>query len=250
MSKINEIEVYDKSQVSVETGEIEEWDEAIFPNVIRKRLMDLIKVKIQSAEPKMILDYGCGGGWLSILLSGWGFDVVGVDLSAHLLKNAKLACPNAEFVVCDCEILPFRHAGFDSVIGISILHHLNLKIGCNEVKRVSSNEANFIFEEPNLLNPFSGIGRKMFPMSTHSKGEKPFMPKQITTALNELGFDFIEMNYLFFIAFPVSRVLRVTKIKLPFFIVKMFSLFERIMENMSYIKQLNSSLVIFGKIHK
>jgi ubiquinone/menaquinone biosynthesis C-methylase UbiE len=250
MSKLNEIEVYDKSQVSVNTGEIEDWDEAIFPYVIRKRIIDLIKVKLHAVEPKIILDYGCGAGWLSISLSKWGFEVVGIDLSAHLIKNAKLACPKAEFVICDCEKLPFRNAVFNLLIGISILHHLNLKRSLIEIKRVLLNEADFIFEEPNLLNPFSGIGRKLFPMSTHSKGEKPFIPKHLKTTLNKLDFKFIGINYLFFIAFPVSRILKVTKIKLPFFMVKIFSLFERIMEKMPYIKQLNSSLVIFGKIHK
>jgi len=250
MSKINEIDVYDKSQVSVETGEIEEWDEAIFPYVIRKRLIDLIKVKLHSVEPKTILDYGCGGGWLSILLSKWNFNVVGIDISAHLIKNAKFACQKAEFVVCDCERLPFRDTVFDSVIGISILHHLNLKIGCSEIKRVLFNEASFIFEEPNLLNPFSGIGRKLFPMSTHSKGEKPFMPKHLKTALNELDFDFIEMNYLFFIAFPIARILKIIKLRLPSLMVKIFSSFENIMEKIPYINQLNSSIIIFGKIHK
>jgi SAM-dependent methyltransferase len=250
MSKLNEIEVYDKSQVSVNTGEIEEWDEAIFPYVIRKRLIDLIKVKLQSAEPKVILDYGCGGGWLSILLSGWGFDVVGVDLSAHLLKYAKSACPKVEYIVCDCEKLPFRNLVFDSVIGISILHHLNLQISCSEIKRVLLNEAYFLFEEPNLLNPFSGIGRKLFPMSTHSKGEKPFMPKHLMTVLSELGFVIIEIKYLFFLAFPVSRILKIMKLKLPPLLVRMFSSFEDIMEKMQHINQMNSSMIILGKIQK
>ena len=250
MSKINEMKVYDESQVSIETGEIEEWDEAIFPNVIRTRLIDLIKIKLQLVESKVILDYGCGGGWLSLLLSGWGFDVIGVDLSAYLLKNAKLSCPKAEFIACDCEILPFRNAVFNSMIGISILHHLNLKISCNELKRVLFNEANFIFEEPNLLNPFSEIGRKLFPMSTHSKGEKPFIPKHLETTLNELGFTSSETKYLFFIAFPVSRVFKIVKINAPSIMVKIFSLFENIMEKMPYINQLNSSIIIIGNIHK
>jgi len=250
MTKLDEIEVYDKSKASSDTGEIEEWDEVIFPNVIRKKLIALIKAKLQSVKPKTILDYGCGGGWLSVLLSRWGFDVVGIDLSAHLVRNAKLACPRADFVVCDGEKLPFRDAVFDYVIEISVLHHLNLKRVCSELKRISFDRADFIFEEPNLLNPFSAIGRKLFPMETHTEGEKPFVPRHLEMALNESGFWCRETNYLFFMAFPLARLFKIANIRPSSWSFKMIFLFENIMEKIPGIKKLNASLIMIGKIQK
>jgi len=59
----DEVVVYDKSKVSTVTGETESYDDAVFPNVIRRRQIDLIKSELQAARPKIILDYGCGG-WL------------------------------------------------------------------------------------------------------------------------------------------------------------------------------------------
>jgi len=38
----DEIEAYEKAEVSLDTGEIEFWDHVIFPNVIRKRQIRLI----------------------------------------------------------------------------------------------------------------------------------------------------------------------------------------------------------------
>jgi len=250
MTKINEIDVYDKSKVSIDTGEIEEWDDAIFPNVIRKKLVALIKVRLQSANPKVILDYGCGGGWLSALLSEWGFNVVGVDISALLSKNAKFVCPKIDFVVCDGERLPFRNAVFDYVVGISVLHHLNLKRSCSELKRILINKADFIFEEPNLLNPFSAIGRELFPMKPHTKGEKPFIPRHLKTALRESGFCFREIRYLFFMAFPFSRLFKIANMKPKIWMVKLVFLLENMTEKTPLIRHLNSSMVIVGKIRK
>jgi len=247
MSKKNEVEVYDTSTVSENTGEIEEWDEVIFPNTIRRRLTDLLKSKLQSTKTRTVLDYGCGGGWLSILMFKWGFDVVGIDISAKLIRNARIASPKTSFIVCDGENLPFCDKTFDSVVGISILHHTNLNFSLNEIRRITNDEANFIFEEPNLFNPFSAVGRKLFPMKTHTKGEKQFIPTYLEKELKIFGFNCQETNYLFFIAFPIARVFKLANIHSPRFVTRIVAIFEDLMEKMPYVNRLNSSLVVSGK---
>lgn len=62
MTLENEIEMYDRAEVSDDTGEIELWDKVIFPNIIRKREMKIIFDVIESVKPRTILDIGCGGG--------------------------------------------------------------------------------------------------------------------------------------------------------------------------------------------
>lgn len=247
MSKKNEVEIYDTSNVSESTGEMEEWDEVIFPGTIRRRLTDLISSKLQSTKSRTVLDYGCGGGWLSILMFKWGFDVVGIDISAKLIRNARIASPKTAFIVCDGENLPFRDKTFGSVVGVSILHHTNLNLSLNEIRRITNGEASFIFEEPNSFNPFSAVGRKLFPMETHTKGEKQFVPTFLKKKLETYGFNCQETNYLFFIAFPVARMFKLANIHSPILVARIVAVFEDLMEKMPYLNRLNASLVVSGK---
>ena len=89
MSLEDEMLVYDAATVSRLTGETESYDDAFFPNVIRKRELELIKRVLQAEKPQFILDFGCGGGWLSILLHKWGFSFVGMDISRHMSRTPK-----------------------------------------------------------------------------------------------------------------------------------------------------------------
>jgi len=240
----NEVQVYEEVEVSCSTGETESYQETFFTEVIRRRELDFIKQVLMAEKPRLVLDYGCGGGWLSRLIFKWGFEVVGIDLSKRLVKVAKFVCREGDFVVCDAMRLPFRDGAFDSIIGISILHHLpKLSMALSELKRVSAFRAVCLFMEPNLLNPVSAFGRKFFPMEAHTAGEKPFAFGYLKAAFGLAGFTVEKYFALFFIAFPIARLLKVTKMKLPAWIVRAILLFENVMEKMPFIRCLNSNIV-------
>jgi SAM-dependent methyltransferase len=235
--------VYDAAEVSRLTGETESYDNAFFPNVIRKRELELIERVLRAKGPKFVLDYGCGGGWLSVLLQKWEFHFVGVDISRNMVKNAKVVCHDADFVVCDAMRLPFKDGVFDFVIGISILHHLNLKRATDELKRISLARSAFLFMEPSLLNPLSAFGRRVFPMEAHTEGEKPYLPAYLKTALGLAGFKVDRCFTMFFLAFPVARFSRIAGLKPPSSLVRLTYLFEGIMEKIPGIRCLNSNIV-------
>ena len=239
--------VYDVAEVSRLTGETESYDNASFPNVIRKRELELIGQVLRAEHPKFILDYGCGGGWLSILLQKGGFKSVGTDISRNMVKNAKIVCPNGDFIVCDAMRLPFKDDIFDFVIGISILHHLNLKRATNELKRVSLARSAFLFMEPSLLNPLSAFGRKGLLMETHTEGEKPYTPDYLTNSLNMAGFTVERCFSIFFLAFPAARFSRIVRLNPPSLLVKITYFFEGVMEKMPGIRYLNSNIVAIAK---
>ena len=111
----DEIEAYEKAEVSIDTGEIELWDHIIFPNVIRKRQIELIFDLIEQTKTNKILDLGCGGGWLSKILSSRGYNVTGIDASAPLINAARKSCAEAKFIVGDCMRLPFPDQSFDAL---------------------------------------------------------------------------------------------------------------------------------------
>jgi SAM-dependent methyltransferase len=247
MSIEDEIHVYNEVDVSYFTGETESYDAVFFPNVIRKRELKLIKQVLQAKRPRLILDYGCGGGWFSLLLFRWGFDVVGMDVSKSMVKSAKLVCPEADFIVCDAMRLPLRDGIFDFLIGISILHHLSLKHAFSELRRISLARSVFLFMEPNSLNPFSAFGRKFFPMEAHTKGEKQFTPGYLRDALRSANFNVERCFAMFFLALPVARFSRIARLSPPLLLVKMTYFFESVMEKMPGIRYLNSNIVAVGK---
>jgi SAM-dependent methyltransferase len=246
----DEMHVYNVASVSQTTGETESYDNAFFPNVIRKRELVLIEELLRSKQPTFILDFGCGGGWLSLLLSKWGFRFVGVDVSNNMIRNAKIVRSNEDFIVCDAMHLPFRKCIFDFIIGISILHHLDLNRATNELKRVCLNHSTFLFMEPSLLNPLSAFGRRVFPMEAHTEGEKPYTPNYLKKALTLAGFNVERCFSMFFLAFPAARFSRITRFSPPSSLVKLTYLFETVMERAPGLRTLNSNIVAIVKYEK
>ncbi|MDI6846759.1 MAG: methyltransferase domain-containing protein [Candidatus Bathyarchaeia archaeon] len=244
----DEIDVYDKAKVSVDTGEIEDYDAVVFTNIIRRREIDLIKSELQAIKPKRILDFGCGGGWLSKILASCNCEVVGVDVSRSLVNSAKRVAPMVTFVVGDGMNLPFMGGVFDAVVSIATLHHLDVKKGLKEVRRVLKNRGTVMLMEPNKLNPPSAIGRKLFPMETHTMGEEPFIPAQLRSYLEMQGFKIRSVQYFFFFSFPLARMLKILNSPtVPRFLVHTVDAVERMFEHLPVLNSLNSTIVALAE---
>ncbi|MBA4317053.1 MAG: hypothetical protein C0412_01500 [Flavobacterium sp.] len=109
-----------------------------------------------------ILDYGCGSGWLSVYLATKGANVYGFDISTKLVElGRKRALINnlSDKVTLKkmiAEELEYPDNYFDKVIGISILHHVNLEQASKELTRVLKPGGSAFFIEPlgewNLIN--------------------------------------------------------------------------------------------------
>lgn len=238
-----EMDVYNSAPVSSTTGETESYDNYFFPHVIRKKELELFHKLLNDRQPTLILDYGCGGGWLSLLIQRWGFTSVGMDISINMVKTAKKVCPNREFIVCDATHLPFVDTVFDFVMGISILHHLPFYAAIEELKRVSLPDSMLLFMEPSSLNPLSAFGRKLFPMEAHTPDEKPFTPGNFKQLLSLNGF-YIEQYFTdFFLSFPIARLNKVLGLHPPSMFIKLTYYFETLMESIYGLKYLNGNIV-------
>jgi SAM-dependent methyltransferase len=101
-----------------------------------------------------VVDFGCGSGANTALLTGRGAHVWGFDISQDLLTLAerRLALSGrggeATFMAASAHDLPFPDNSIDVVFGMAILHHLDLDLVSREVRRVLKPGGRAIFKEP------------------------------------------------------------------------------------------------------
>ena len=84
-----------------------------------------------------VLEVGCGTGHWLRSLSGRGIRVIGLDLSAPMLAQAKTQAPEAAVARGTADRLPWAHDSFDRVFCINALHHFHDKAAfLKEARRV------------------------------------------------------------------------------------------------------------------
>lgn len=90
------------------------------------------------AKPEMtVLDLCCGPGGVTRGLVEAGVRVTGLDFSPAMLRLARAAVPEAEFLEGDAMALPFADASFDAVtIGFGIPHLPDPPTAMAEARRV------------------------------------------------------------------------------------------------------------------
>jgi ubiquinone/menaquinone biosynthesis C-methylase UbiE len=137
---------------------------------------------------KTILDAGCGGGRDCKAFAERGFHVIGIDLSAEMLKIARNLAPGCEFQQADLRKIPLPNNSIDGIWCCASLLHLKRKEVHNaliEFKRVLKEKAVCCI----LVK--KGTGEK-FVRDSRSQG-KPrfysyFQPDEVRDLCQSLGF--------------------------------------------------------------
>ncbi len=99
-----------------------------------------------------ILDLGCGSGKNLVALASRGADVLGIDISPHLVGLAQQRLDNAG-KVASVRVATVYDTGIsdesvDVVFAIAVLHHLELPIVREEIRRILRKNGRFISLEP------------------------------------------------------------------------------------------------------
>src|SRR5262245_3959513 len=116
-----------------------------------------------------VVDFGCGSGANTALLTGRGAHVWGIDISEDLLRLGQRRLTvsgragGATFVAASAHDMPFPDDSIDVVFGIAILHHLDLDLVSREVRRVLKPGGRAIFQEPVRNSPLLRFVRKLIP---------------------------------------------------------------------------------------
>jgi SAM-dependent methyltransferase len=152
-------------------GEIWNWESPAG----KRRWARRVKMLGSHLKPGMtVLELGCGTGSFTRELARSGADIVAIDVSPELLEIAKVNCsaPNVQYQIQNAYSLSYSEAVFDSVVGSSVLHHLEIKEALRDVYRVLKTEGTIYFTEPNMLNPQIAI-QKNIPWIKRKLGDSP-----------------------------------------------------------------------------
>jgi 2-polyprenyl-3-methyl-5-hydroxy-6-metoxy-1,4-benzoquinol methylase len=121
-----------------------------------------------------ILEVGCGIGYFTGELARSGAEIVAIDVSPELLEiaRANYSAPNVRYEIQNAYDLSYPDAVFDSVVGSSVLHHLEIEGALCEIYRVLKPGGRIFFTEPNMLNPQIAI-QKNVPWVKRKLGDSP-----------------------------------------------------------------------------
>ena len=193
------------------------------------------------ASGKKVLEVGCGTGFFSEVFVESGVQLFSIDISSELVSMAKKKGLSADFRVCDVEALPFDNDLFDAVVGIRVLHHLNMEAAFREIIRVLKPGGSIAFCEPNMLNPQIMI-QKNVPWIKKLMGDTPdetaFFKSRLRKFLIHKGFQNISIEPFDFLH-PWT----------PAFMVPFIEKSGEWMERIPIIREIAGSLAISAERH-
>lgn len=199
------------------------------------------RVKMLSSHLKRgmtVLELGCGAGYFTRELIRSGADITAIDVSPELLEMARSNCsaPNVQYQIENAYELSYEDAIFDSVVGSSVLHHLEIEKALRDVYRVLKPGGTIFFTEPNMLNPQIAV-QKNIPWIKQKLGDSPdetaFFRWRLKRLLEQTGYRDIQIDPFDFLH-P----------KTPVPLINCVSQFGRFLEKVPVVSEFAGSLYI------
>lgn len=191
-----------------------------------------------------VLEIGCGTGFFSEIFVQSGAELHAIDLAQSLLDKALERCADQgiHFKLCDVEAMPYEDEFFDAVIGIRVLHHLDMPLAFKEINRVLKPGGTIGFCEPNMLNPLIMIQKNI-----------PWIKKKMGDTPNETAFFKWRLNR-FLISFGYGQIdIQPFDFLHPWIPEKMVTGMEKFgtfLESLPLIRQIAGSLQILATKQK
>lgn len=175
----------DASRLLADEGQLERY---LHPLADTCHPLEYSHYLLGDVRGKTVLDYGCGGGFNSLVLARRGARVVALDISPDLIAIARRRMvanrirSGVEFVIGSAHEVPVGDESVDVVFGMAILHHLHLAVASREVKRVLRQGGRAIFREPVRNSPVLQAARKLIPyQEAHvSRFERPLTDRELS----------------------------------------------------------------------
>ncbi len=230
----NEIE-HGKFLASNNAGEIWNW-ETPAGKIRWDRRVGMLTNSLQSGMK--VLEIGCGTGFFTKEIVKKPVKLIAIDISPELIEIAKknISSPNVEFIIENAYQMKFEDNAFDTVLGSSVLHHLDVEAALKEIYRVLKPGGEIAFTEPNMMNPQIAL-QKNIPALKKALGDSPdetaFFIWSLTKKLKEIGFKQVKI-----VPFDFLHP------KIPKGLIKIILPFTNIAEKIPFLRQISGSLYI------
>jgi 2-polyprenyl-3-methyl-5-hydroxy-6-metoxy-1,4-benzoquinol methylase len=151
-------------------------------------------------EPSVsALEIGCGTGMFTEWFARTGAHIVAVDVSEDLIDMARERLLSFDHVEVRCgefETLDLE-GQFDSIMGSSVLHHLDVDRALRKTLALLKPRGRLVFAEPNMLNPQIFLERHARFLSMFdyvSADETAFVRWRLARKLRQVGFEDITVR--------------------------------------------------------
>jgi 2-polyprenyl-3-methyl-5-hydroxy-6-metoxy-1,4-benzoquinol methylase len=218
-------------------GEIWNWESPAG----KLRWARRVKMLSSHLRPGMtVLELGCGTGTFTRELAQSGADIIAIDVSPELLEIARAnhSAPNVHYQRENAYALSYPDAAFDSVVGSSVLHHLEVEEALRNIYRVLKPGGTMFFTEPNMLNPQIAV-QKNVPWIKRKLGDSPdetaFFRWRLRRLLEQTGYRNVRIDPFDFLH-P----------KTPVRLINRVNTFGRFLESVPLISEFAGSLYIRG----
>ncbi|MCH7534330.1 MAG: methyltransferase domain-containing protein [Bacteroidetes bacterium] len=192
-----------------------------------------------SASDKL-LEIGCGTGiFTEKVFEATRADIMAIDISQHLLDQAKEKMPEVKFQIEDAMNLSFQDNAFNGVYGSSILHHLEMNKAMKEIHRVLIPGGKAVFAEPNMLNPQIFMERNVDYIrrkANNSPDETAIVRWEMKSLMKSIGYKNVRV-------FPYDFLHPAT----PPVIIGLVNGIGRIVEKIPLMKEIAGSVIIYGE---
>jgi len=122
----------------------------------RTRWEKALSVLFPPDMPLHILDAGCGSGFLSVILTGLGHNVIGIDISPVMIQcayeTASSSGKRIEYRIMDCAKTDFEDENFDAVVCCEVMSHMpDARPVWAEFRRILKREGHAVIFDTNAI---------------------------------------------------------------------------------------------------
>jgi len=146
------------------------------------------------------LDQGCGTGFYTIMLSRFGFETTGVEISKILLEECKRNLDkldlNAELVKRDIRDMLFENDYFDLIVSGGIVEHFpETEKALDEISRVLKKDGVLLIHVPHMITSFTLLKKIQQLLGLWKIGyEKSFTKRKFRKMLEKRGLKVVKFS--------------------------------------------------------
>jgi SAM-dependent methyltransferase len=161
---------------------------------------------IGDCRGKTIADVGCGCGWFSVYLAQQGARLEhGFDVSPKMIEAANRrahvneVADKVRFTAGTADMIGQYDDSFDLVVGISVLHHINIEGFSSTLNKAWTTQGRSVFLEPlggNRLIDFFRQKVHLGLLGERTEGEEPLGPSAFVELSRRFAVNHREFQFL------------------------------------------------------